>query len=266
VLDPSSAWNTASTLLWFRLQTGIPAMSTDTSYYVFYGDPDAPKPPADGTKVYLAWDDFSSPSLSPAWTIEPIGNAMGTVTQMNGVVTITAKTGDIWDQQDSFVFLYRPVSGNFVADSVVTAVGGASDQWGKLGGVMIRESTLASSRNRLMSPIRSAAARTNSYRLKDGNDTSEERVSGLFEPPEFDRVTRMGDRSSAYFSTDGKTYQKLGNEITFVTPLSETVLVGIPVCNLLADDVTVSVDWFRVRRLIDPEPTTTLLPEEAGNF
>jgi hypothetical protein len=265
-LDPASDWNTGATTLWFRLKAGIPASTTDTSYYLFYGDPNAPAPPDDGRQVYLAWDDFTGASLDPAWSFDPIGNAKGIAQQTSGVVAITASTDDIWGQQDSFVFLNRPVTGDFVADAAVTAVGGVSDEWGKLGGVMIRESKMESSRNRIMSPVYSAKARTNSYRLEDGSSTSEQTVKGSLKVPEIDRVTREGDRSNAFFSTDGQTFQKLGDEITFLTPLSPTLLVGIPVCNISADEVTVSVDWFRVRRLISPEPTTSLLPEEPGDF
>jgi hypothetical protein len=266
VLDPTSAWNTATTTLWFRLKSDIPASITDSSYYLFYGDPDAPSPPSDGSQVYLVWDDFTDPSLSPAWKFEPIGNAKGTVMVTSGVAAITASTGDIWDQQDNFVFLHRPVTGDFVADSLVTSIGGKSDTWGKLGGVMIRESNLASSRNRLMSPVHSAAGRTNSYRLKDANDTNEATSGNSRSLPELDRVTRLGDKSSASFSSDLKSFQKLGNEITFMTPLSPTILVGIPVCNINAGDVVVSVDWFRVRRFVIPAPEVSLHPEEPGEF
>ncbi|MCK6587794.1 MAG: DUF2341 domain-containing protein [Polyangiaceae bacterium] len=266
VLDPTSTWNSGATILWFRLKADIPAATTDSSYFIYYGDPDAPKPPDDGAQVYLVWDDFTGPSLDPAWTFEPIGSAKGVATQTSGVVAITASTGDIWSSQDNFVFLHRPVSGDFVADTLVTAVGGTTDEWGKLGGVMIRENNSAGSRNRLMSPVFSAKARTNSYRLKDGNNTSENTVNGTLKLPELDRVTRMGNKSNAYWSTDLQVFEKLGNEITFGTALSPSVLVGIPVCNIHGSDVTVSVDWFRVRRLVNPEPTVALLPEEEGTF
>jgi hypothetical protein len=266
VLDPTSTWNSGATILWFRLRSEIPASTTDSSYSIFYGDLDAPMPPDDGEQVYLVWDDFTSPSLSPEWTFEPIGNATGTVSQTNGVVAIEASTGDIWFQQDSFVFLHRPITGNFVADSRVTAVGGASDKWGKLGGVMIRENTTAGSRHRHMSPVYTSAARINAYRLKDGTNTAAQANGNGLKIPEIDRVTRIGDFSSAYFSSDGELYQKLGNDVTFTTPLSQTVRVGIPVCNNHANKVTVSVDWFRVRRLVSPEPTAVLLAEEPGEL
>jgi hypothetical protein len=266
VLDPKSAWNTGATNLWFRLKAEIPASATDSSYYIFYGNPGASMPPDDGKQVYLVWDDFTSPSLSPEWTFEPIGNAMGKVSQTNGVVAIEASTGDIWNEQDNFVFLHRPVTGDFMADTLVTAVGGSSDKWGKLGGVMIRESTMEGSRHRHMSPVYAGAARINSYRLKDGTTTAAQLNGKALKVPELDRVTRLGDFSSAYFSSDGVLYQKLGNDITFTTPLSQTVRVGIPVCNIHASKATVSVDWFRVRRLVNPEPTTAVLPEEPGEL
>jgi hypothetical protein len=263
-LDPTSAWNTATTTLWFRLKAGIPASATDTKYYLFYGDPAAPPPPIDGSEVYLFWDDFTGPSLDPGWKLSPIGIATGMAVMTGVAVAITASTGDIGDTEDSFVFLHRPVIGDFMADSVVTVVTGESGASGKLGGVMIRASEALNSRHRLMSPVHSAKARTNSYRLQDGGSTSEQIVSGSLNIPEIDHVARIGDRSSAYFTTAGQAFKELGDEITFLAPLSPTILVGIPVANVSPGSVTVTVDWFRIRRLVDPEPKASLLPEEAG--
>jgi hypothetical protein len=263
-LDPTSAWNTGTTTLWFRLKAGIPASATDARYYLFYGDPAAPVPPVDGSEVYLFWDDFTSPTLDPDWTLLPIGGATGMAVMTGVAVAITASTGDIWDTEDSFVFLYRPVTGDFMADAVVTVVTGESGASGKLGGVMIRESLVSNSRHRLMSPVYSAKARTNGYRLQDGGSTSEQIVSGSLNVPEIDHVTRIGDRSNAYFTSAGQAFKELGDEITFLAPLSPTILVGIPVANVSPGSVTVTVDWFRIRRLVDPEPKASLLPEEPG--
>lgn len=264
-LDPTSAWNTGTTTLWFRLKAGIPASATSTRYFLFYGDPAAPVPKVDGSEVYLFWDDFTSPSLDPDWTLLPIGGATGMASLTGVAVAITAMTGDIWGTADSFVFLYRTVTGDFMADAVVTAVAGESGPSGKLGGVMIRESEESNSRHRLMSPVYSAKARTNSYRLQDGGSTSEQIVSGSLNVPEIDHVTRIGDRSSAFFTTAGQAFKELGDEITVPAPLPTKVLVGIPVANVSVGSVTVTVDWFRIRRLVDPEPKASLLPEEDGN-
>jgi outer membrane protein assembly factor BamB len=65
--------NTASTTIWFKLQADIAANATDASYSLFYGNANAPAPPANLNNVYLAYDNFDSDTLAqpPAgWTIQ----------------------------------------------------------------------------------------------------------------------------------------------------------------------------------------------------
>jgi outer membrane protein assembly factor BamB len=65
--------NTASTTIWFKLQADIAANGTDASYSLFYGNANAPAPPANLNNVYLAYDDFDADTLNqpPAgWTVQ----------------------------------------------------------------------------------------------------------------------------------------------------------------------------------------------------
>jgi len=51
---------TAATQVWFRLRTDIATSSSDGDYYLYYGNASAGAPPADRSRVYLWWDDFST--------------------------------------------------------------------------------------------------------------------------------------------------------------------------------------------------------------
>ncbi len=65
--------NTASTTIWFKLQADIAANGTDASYSLFYGNANAPAPPANLNNVYLAYDNFDADTLNqpPAgWTVQ----------------------------------------------------------------------------------------------------------------------------------------------------------------------------------------------------
>ncbi len=65
--------NTASTTIWFKLQVDIAVNGTDASYSLFYGNANAPAPPANLNNVYLAYDDFDADTLNqpPAgWTVQ----------------------------------------------------------------------------------------------------------------------------------------------------------------------------------------------------
>src|SRR5467141_4673666 len=65
--------NTASSTIWFKLQADIAVNGTDASYSLFYGNANAPAPPANLNNVYLAYDDFDADILNqpPAgWTVQ----------------------------------------------------------------------------------------------------------------------------------------------------------------------------------------------------
>ncbi len=63
VLDSASAWNTASTRLWFSVQTPLTALSSDNHYYLYYGNPVASSPPASAANVFVPKADSSTVAL-----------------------------------------------------------------------------------------------------------------------------------------------------------------------------------------------------------
>ena len=69
VLDPTSAWNTATTRLWFRLQAPLAANATDANYYVYYGNLADANPPAYGPNVFL---DYQDGTALDGWTRQDI--------------------------------------------------------------------------------------------------------------------------------------------------------------------------------------------------
>lgn len=65
VLDPTSAWNTATTTIWFRLQSAIAAAVSDANYYLYYGNLADANPPAYGPNVFL---DYQDGTALDGWT------------------------------------------------------------------------------------------------------------------------------------------------------------------------------------------------------
>jgi hypothetical protein len=51
--------NSASTQVWFKNRAKIGANGSDSSYYVYYGNPSAGSPPSNKSNVYLWFDDFN---------------------------------------------------------------------------------------------------------------------------------------------------------------------------------------------------------------
>ncbi len=60
MLDPTSGWNLTSTKIWFRLQAAIAANGSSTNTYLFYGNPAAGSPPANGDNIFLDYEDGST--------------------------------------------------------------------------------------------------------------------------------------------------------------------------------------------------------------
>ncbi|HTF26719.1 MAG TPA: DNRLRE domain-containing protein [Candidatus Limnocylindria bacterium] len=111
--------NTASTTIWFKLQADIAANGTDASYSLFYGNANAPAPPANLNSVYLAYDNFDADTLNqpPAgWAVQGGGpwnvvadvgtnrilresNATAAIRNVIKVNSVTTER-DVWVQAD----------------------------------------------------------------------------------------------------------------------------------------------------------------------
>lgn len=92
---------TASTEIWFSLQSDIPDSSVDSNYFVYYGNPSAGSPPDDPLAVYLWWDDFStdpfavgSPRYSRTKAVDIHGTGYALPSYDSGNQRVTFDTGD----------------------------------------------------------------------------------------------------------------------------------------------------------------------------
>lgn len=256
--------NTSSTPVWFKTQADISASNSDNSYYIFYGNPSAVNPPANKSNVYDFWDDFDDSSLDPAWTFSQIGGASGSVSESGTVVILNATTsGDLWSTSDNFLFLSISRSYDVLVESYTSSWGGSHQTWSKMGGVQLRQSLDSNSKNRIMSPVYSAVGATNSYRLSAGGSTAEQTTGTQ---PGYNRLNRIGGTSRAWYSTDGISWTELGSEISFSGGLFEPVRLGIHLAGISGSSHWVEVDWFRVRKYVDPEPSTYAGSEKPYSY
>ncbi len=176
------------------------------------------------------------------------------------MVRISAtNTGDIWGTSDDLYHLARDVSGDFLAESFTTTIGGTHGGWSKYGGVHLRDSSSDISVNRNMSEVHTSAGSTNSYRSATGGATAEQ----LGQRYDYNRVTRVGDSSRAFNSADGMTWGEVGTNVNFTSGLSDPVRIGPLLSGLSTSSHWVEVDWFKLRLYVDDEPTTATGTEET---
>lgn len=101
LLDDSFSWNNASTKIWFKTQAAISASSSDSNYYLYYASPGVGSPPADGSNVYVFYDDFNDGSISSTkWPTQSLGSY---ITETGGELKMTGvKGGDYYVQSAAY--------------------------------------------------------------------------------------------------------------------------------------------------------------------
>jgi CSLREA domain-containing protein len=121
ILDPLSSWNNPATELWFALQNPIEADSSDSWYYLYYGDPLALDPPADWATVFPTGDAFDDDTLAAELTADVAGATY--VEEASGVAAIT---GGTQETDAGIIINTAPLSASnqFAVQHQVTITGG----------------------------------------------------------------------------------------------------------------------------------------------
>jgi regulation of enolase protein 1 (concanavalin A-like superfamily) len=130
---------------------------------------------------------------------------------------------DIWENADSFRFVYQALTGDGVVEAQVTSVQNTNG-WAKAG-VMIRESLAAGSRNAFafLTPSDHGVV-AQAREITSGETRS---VAGpMRTAPYWVRLTRSGTTFTAASSPDGVTWTTFA---TFTIPMNATAFFGFAV-------------------------------------
>jgi regulation of enolase protein 1 (concanavalin A-like superfamily) len=164
---------------------------------------------------------------------EDIGDVAvpGSFSTTNGVTTITAAGDDIWDQADSFFFLYRAMSGDFDVRARVTSLEN-TDAWAK-SGMMIRASLDPQSPN-VFSFL--AACNVTCLQSRDTPGAFTSFTGGPWvSAPYWVRLVRSSDTFQGYISPDGVNWTLTD---TRTVAMSSQVFAGIAVTSHNASTAT----------------------------
>ena len=110
VLDSDSSWNSATTKIWFKIQSDILTSTSDDNYYLYYGDPSVSSPLENPANVFQFYDGFESGDLS-AWdgSYTDIGDSLSVTTEQANTGAYSAK-GDVDTQAAAQAMVWKDLS------------------------------------------------------------------------------------------------------------------------------------------------------------
>jgi fibronectin type 3 domain-containing protein/regulation of enolase protein 1 (concanavalin A-like superfamily) len=216
-----------------------PGLTNDTTYYYVVTATNS-----GGTSANSSQASATPVALPSPWATLDIGNtgATGSASRSpSGVFTVIGAGTDIWDNADSFRYVYQTASGDCDITARVTAIGN-TNAWAK-SGVMIRE-TLATGSRHAMAIVTPGSGVSFQRRTATNGTSAHTTIAGIT-APQWVRVTRVGDVFTAYYSANGTSWTNMGS-VTIA--MSGSVYIGLPVtshangtlCTATFESVTVT--------------------------
>jgi len=251
VLDAGAQWNSPTTRIWFRTASVIPAGTTNTDHVLVYGR-NATTPVADPSQVFLVAEDFEN-GLSGwqvgagTWNIVPAAAHSG-----NGGVAMTGPLAGAnrWIER----------AGLDTADVALESYWRVTGAAGNDLGMGVRSVAQAAPRHYLIN-----LEQANGLVLAKDTASGFMTLSPYVTPPAANTWTRVA------IMIAGQNARVLVND-TQVIPAAGSTNVGTELTSgsvsLYAYQLGNAQSWYVddliVRRYVDPEPTTTLEPEQQN--
>jgi fibronectin type 3 domain-containing protein/regulation of enolase protein 1 (concanavalin A-like superfamily) len=147
----------------------------------------------------------------------------GGTSYANGVYTVSASGGTVFNAADVFHYTYQTVAGDFVYTARLAGVqNNAGNSYE--AGIMVRNTTDAGSAE--VSILTTSNGGFSTYNRSSTGGSTSYGGGGGFPSPTWLRLVRVGGSVSLYISTDGKAYTYAG---TSSATLNTTVTVGLAV-------------------------------------
>ena len=255
LLDDQSAWNSATTRVWFRTQAAIGASSTDDNYYLYYGNPSAGAPPANWANVFLLYDDFGDGVLDGArWScIDPRTVAPPPACTESAVApgTLSLQDESALSANAGFAF---GADTRWEARLRTAGVPGGARFYNYWGASDMVAGGSFPYQNDWITWYNDAQHRAETA----NNGTLGTTVVTPASPTSFHVYTF--DREGAA----GVRYFQDGTQLAFRNTLVPDASLRVLTWNDSADANGIVLDWVRVRKYVTPEPTFTNAAPENG--
>ena len=201
------------------------------------------------------------PVAAAGWQKSDIGKvgAAGSFRLANGVFTVSGAGEDIWNQADSFHFVFQALTGDGTLTAHLLNIKN-TDTWAKAG-VMFRESLEANSAYAVAFATPASGIAFQQRDHSDGKAAEVLHVPNLAAPCWL-RLVRQGNSVTASSSLDGTSWTKMGSA---TIPMGSQVYAGLvtcshkneTLCQAQFDNVTLHKD---VKVVTNPAPTPIPAP------
>jgi regulation of enolase protein 1 (concanavalin A-like superfamily) len=177
-----------------------------------------------GCKVDYLNIDYTLKPISLPWQQKDIGAtaAAGNAGVRGQTFIVTGSGSDVWDNADEFHFVYQEISGDLEIQAKVVSMT-ITDAWAKAG-VMIRNTLDANSIHAMM--VMSAANGVAFQRRTSTGGSSSHSAGTITAAPYWVKLTRSGNRITAYESETGTNWTQVG--VTTIS-MPDPIYVGLMV-------------------------------------
>ena len=198
--------------------------------------------------------------MGAEWQTAQIGDGtQGDATITDREITVNAITGDIWGAADTAIYVYQEASGDVDFSARVKEYNPSNPGWGKAG-LMIRQSVDADSANAFINLTLENGMKL-IHRDTVGGETGPGDDGVPFDLPIYLRLTRTGDRITAFTSQDGSTWQEAGGGTgpSADIPMTGPIVVGLALSSNDANSASIVFDTFggAVATSVEPQEKLT---------
>jgi beta-glucanase (GH16 family) len=178
-------------------------------------------------------------SLPSPWVNQDVGavGVAGSSSYASGSFTINGSGADIGGTADAFQYVYQAATGDCSIIAKVESI--TQTDYNAKAGVMMRQSLAdAGSPNAFMYIPKLNKAVFNTRSASGGSTTSVPNGTAIIHPPNWVKLTRVGDVFTGYFSTDGVAWTQVGSQ-TIAMP--STIYLGLPATSRVNTLLTTAV-------------------------
>jgi len=245
--------NTSSTKVWFKTQAEIDSSATDKNYYMYYGNPSAGSPPADKSEVYLWFDDFSTNTTNNYNVDRHANDWHGNASNVYKPYWDSAKSAVYFDTGNDYVGGWMPNAineTNVYAEMKMNITG--SYPTNTTNGILLRWQN----KDTFYGGHISGGSYTSPCLVRNGRTT----YIAYKSPSEYHAWNQWFTFAVAVWSSNLKLWVdgilKVNGTDTQITAPGKVSFL-----------VSQSIGWmddFKIRKYVEPEPSTSLGSEESN--